>query len=53
MVRRTPQNALTLQPDATRLDKPPSEAGVESPKRSTFMSLLVQVAPRRATVPES
>ena len=52
-VRRTAKNALALQGEATRLEKLLSEAGVESSKRSTIMSLRMEVARLRAAVPAS
>ena len=50
-VRRTAKNALALQAEVTRLEKLLSEAGVESSKRSTIMSLRKEVARLRAAVP--
>ena len=52
-VRRTAKNALALQAEVTRLEKLLSEAGVESSKRSTIMSLRKEVARLRAAVPAS
>ena len=52
-VRRAAKNALALQGEATRLEKLLSEAGVESNKRSTIMSLRIEVARLRAAVPAS
>ena len=52
-VRRTAKNALALQAEVTRLEKLLSEAGVESSKRSTIMSLRKVVARLRAAVPAS
>ena len=52
-VRRTAKNALALQAEVTRLEKLLSEAGVESGKRSTIMSLRMEVAGLRAAAPAS
>ena len=52
-VRRTAKNALALQAEVTRLEKLLSEAGVESGKRSTIMSLRMEVARLRAAAPAS
>ena len=43
-VRRTAKNALGLQAEVTRLEKLLAQAGVESSKRSTMMSLRMEVA---------
>ena len=43
-VRCTAKNALALQAEVTRLEKLFSQAGVESSKRSTIMSLRTEVA---------
>ena len=53
VVRRTAKNALALQAEVTRLEKLLSEAGVESSKRSTIMSLRKEVARLRAAAPAS
>ena len=50
-VRRTGKNALALQAEVTRLEKLLSEVGVESSKRSTIMSLRIEVARLRNAVP--
>ena len=52
-VRRTAKNALALQAEVTRLEKLLSEAGVESGKRSTIMSLRKEVARLRKAAPAS
>ena len=52
-VRRTAKNALALQGEVTRLEKLLSQAGVESSKRSTNMSLRMEVARLRKVVPAS
>ena len=52
-VRCTAKNALALQAEVTRLEKLLSEAGVESGKRSTIMSLRMEVARLRAAAPAS
>ena len=52
-VRRTAKNALALQSEVTRLKNLLSEAGVESSKRSTIMSLRMEVARLRRAVPAS
>ena len=53
-VRRTAKNALSLQAEVTRLEKLLFQAGVESSKRSTIMSLRMEVARLReaTTAPE-
>ena len=43
-VRRTAKNALGLQAEVTRLEKLLAQAGVESSKGSTIMSLRMEVA---------
>ena len=43
-VRRTAKNALGLRAEVTRLEKLLAQAGVESSKRSTNMSLRMEVA---------
>ena len=55
-VRRTAKNALALQGEVARLEKLLSAAGVESSKRSTIVSLRMEVArvrTIRATTPLS
>ena len=52
-VRRTAQNALALQGEVTRLEKLLSQAGVETSKRSTIMSLRMEVARLRNAAPAS
>ena len=52
-VRRTAKSALALQAEVTRLEKLLSQAGVESSKRSTIMSLRMEVARLRRAVPAS
>ena len=52
-LRRTAKNALALQGEVTRLEKLLSQAGVESSKRSTNMSLRMEVARLRKVVPAS
>ena len=52
-VRRTAKNALALQGEVTRLEKLLSQVGVESSKRSTIMSLRMEVARLRKVVPAS
>ena len=47
-VRRTAKNALGLQAEVTRLEKLLAQAGVCSSKRSTIMSLRMEVAHLRA-----
>ena len=47
------KNALALQAEVTRLEKLLSEAGVESNKRSTIMSLRMEVVRLRKSVPAS
>ena len=50
-VRRTAKNALGLQAEVTRLEKLLAQAGVESSKRSTIMSLRMEVAHLREAAP--
>ena len=52
-VRLTAKNALVLQAEVARLEKLLSEAGVESSKRSTIMSLRKEVARLRKATPAS
>ena len=52
-VRRTAKSALALQAEVTRLEKLLSQAGVESSKRSTIISLRMEVARLRRAVPAS
>ena len=50
-VRRTAKNALGLQAEVTRLEKLLAQSGVESSKRSTIMSLRMEVARLREAAP--
>ena len=50
-VRRAANNAPALQAEVTRLEKLLSQAGVESRKRCTIMSLRMEVARLREAVP--
>ena len=52
-VCRTAKNALALQAEVTRLEKLLSEAGVETSKRSTIMSLRMEIARLRKAAPGS
>ena len=52
-VRRTAGNALALQAEVTRLEKLLAAAGVEANKRSTMMSLRMEVTRLRAALQAS
>ena len=52
-VRRTARNALSLQAEVARLGTLLSEAGVEPGKRSTIVSLRMEVARLRKAAPSS
>ena len=52
-VRRTAKNALGLQAEVTRLEKLLAQAGICSSKRSTIMSLRMEVAHLRAAAAQA